>query len=102
MRVADLGQNRIEIGKAVIRTGFQNHGGMFGHHPRQCRSRIDEMLAGIGILMKLTTDIEGERATEAPRVRQRERTLGLGERLIGNDISSEGIIASGIELIADV
>ena len=52
--------------------------------------------------MVLTADIEGERATEAPRVRQCQRTLGLGERLIGNDVSSEGIPAIGIEFIADI
>ena len=102
MRVANLGQDRIEVGKAVISPGLQSHGGVFGHRPRQCRSRIDEVFAGIGILVELTAHIDGERWTEAPRVRQRQRTPGLGKRLIGNDVSSEGITAIGREFIADV
>src|SRR5579859_5157631 len=102
MWVADLGQDRIEVGKAVISAGLQSHGGVVAYRPRQCRSRVDEVFASIGIFVELTADIEGERATEAPRVRQRQRTLGLGERLIGNDVSSKGIIAIGIEFIADI
>src|SRR5882757_1234160 len=52
--------------------------------------------------MELTANIEAEGGTEAPRVRQRQRTPGLGERLIGNDVSSEGIPAIRIKFIADI